>query len=505
MYLQKNQIFSKSCIVKKTNNPFFFFFLFLLFPQNTVDAQPPVCDRDTAEMTPTCETACIVCDIDGFNGSHLGSDGGVLPDGFCTNTVHNARWIAFQAGSENLRIEVTALDCRLNNDSGLEMGIYKEDNCSNFQLVSECFGAGDAIRPDETKIFTTTEPLVIGQHYYIAMDGARGDNCDWLFSVLEGSTAIPEITNTPEISGPSVFGCNSPEQRFSIPSLRGAVFYDWILDGIPQSSQSSFIDLTDFVVGEHEICVTPRNVCTDGDQVCFTFEIVNSPVGAPQEITGEPSFCDSEIGLFSIPIVEGASRYEWTIDNAFEFTTQEVIELTGIESGEHLLCVTPKNDCENGEERCISIFVSESDVVQRQRVLCIDECYTEDGQLICEFGTFSYSIPNLDDCDTIIEITLIEEEERLVFPTAISPNGNNMNDSFHVLGGLECSDSTINQYELNVYDRWGNIVFSSFNPDESWEGNSVNNNPLFGTFIYHVVFTVNDSTLEQAGTITVIR
>jgi len=190
-------------------------------------------------MTPTCATACIVCDIDGFNGRHEGADGGVLPDGFCTNTVHNGRWIAFQAGSVNLEVEVTATDCRLNNNSGLEVGIYRGDNCSNFELVSECFGSASAIRPDETQVFVNTVPLIIGQHYFIAMDGARGDNCDWLFTVLSGSTAIPEITDTPPITGPNEFGCDSSVERFSIPSLRGARFYDWTLDGEIQDTQDS--------------------------------------------------------------------------------------------------------------------------------------------------------------------------------------------------------------------------------------------------------------------------
>ncbi|MBV6654274.1 MAG: hypothetical protein KI786_10985, partial [Mameliella sp.] len=83
-----------------------------------VAAQPEPCDLDNPEMTPTCAEACVICDIDGFTGRHESEIPGVLPDDFCTFIVHNAQWIAFQAGSTDLSIELSVSGCTLGN--GLE-------------------------------------------------------------------------------------------------------------------------------------------------------------------------------------------------------------------------------------------------------------------------------------------------------------------------------------------------------------------------------------------------
>ena len=119
-----------------------------------------------ALMTPTCQEACIICDIDGFTGRNSSFLKGVAPPGFCTGTVHNIQWIAFIAGTVDLTLEVTVSNC--NSGAGLEIGIYKSNDCKTFQLVSECDGD---VRENTTRIFKNTVPLIVGQHYYFVIDG----------------------------------------------------------------------------------------------------------------------------------------------------------------------------------------------------------------------------------------------------------------------------------------------------------------------------------------------
>jgi len=119
-------------------------FFLLLFLFNNVFAQPEPCIDTNPEMTSLCEDACIICDIDGFTGRHDSNVPGVLPDGFCTNRVHNGQWISFIAGSENLVVDLAVSNCVLAN-SGLEIAIYEGIDCQNFRLVSDCFGAFNAI------------------------------------------------------------------------------------------------------------------------------------------------------------------------------------------------------------------------------------------------------------------------------------------------------------------------------------------------------------------------
>lgn len=63
-----------------------------------------------------------------------------------------------------------------------------------------------------------------------------------------------------------------------------------------------------------------------------------------------------------------------------------------------------------------------------------------------------------------IVVLLLCEEPFIFVPTAFSPNGDGLNDSFRVMG------SNIAEINLVVYDRWGEKVFETSTPGEGWDG-----------------------------------
>ena len=169
----------------------FAFLILLILSLESISAQPVPCEEPPT-MTSFCMDACIICDIDGFTGRHESTIVGEAPPGFageCTFVAHNMQWIAFIAGSVDLSVALSVSNC--NQGLGLEFGLYKGINCQDYQRISNCFGgAAGIVGPGDTGVITNTEPLVIGQYYFIVMDGGLGDNCDWTFSVLEGSTKV---------------------------------------------------------------------------------------------------------------------------------------------------------------------------------------------------------------------------------------------------------------------------------------------------------------------------
>ena len=54
----------------------------------------------------------------------------------------------------------------------------------------------------------------------------------------------------------------------------------------------------------------------------------------------------------------------------------------------------------------------------------------------------------------------------IYFPTAFTPDRNGRNDLFGPLGSL----AAIENYKLNIYNRWGQKIFSSTNPFYKWNG-----------------------------------
>ncbi len=84
----------------------------------------------------------------------------------------------------------------------------------------------------------------------------------------------------------------------------------------------------------------------------------------------------------------------------------------------------------------------------------------------------------------------------LYFPSAFSPNGDDINETFLMLGKTK----RLRQFRLEVFNRWGNLVFSTDQVDFHWEGLE----PAVYTFRLEAVLD-NDSIHRQTGTFSIIR
>ncbi|MDX1666155.1 MAG: gliding motility-associated C-terminal domain-containing protein, partial [Saprospiraceae bacterium] len=104
-----------------------------------------------------------------------------------------------------------------------------------------------------------------------------------------------------------------------------------------------------------------------------------------------------------------------------------------------------------------------------------------------------------------------EETEALVkdrrFPCAesrlvMSPNGDGLNDFFFI----NCNED-FTENSLEIYDRWGELVFNTVNYDNTWDG--VNNaGEALPTGAYYYVFEYIDGSgnlVQAKGSITLLR
>jgi gliding motility-associated-like protein len=74
------------------------------------------------------------------------------------------------------------------------------------------------------------------------------------------------------------------------------------------------------------------------------------------------------------------------------------------------------------------------------------------------------------------------------FPNGYSPNNDGKNDSFEILGIEEIPENN-----LEVYNRWGQLVYSKEDYINQWEGNNDNQNELIeGTYFYIFINTVTN-------------
>ena len=90
----------------------------------------------------------------------------------------------------------------------------------------------------------------------------------------------------------------------------------------------------------------------------------------------------------------------------------------------------------------------------------------------------------------------VPQEHAIFVPNVFSPDGDNTNDVFQVMGrGLE-------HITIEIYNRWGQLVFEAPHLNESWDGTYRGQPCPVGTYVYQLKV---DALTSQSGTITLIR
>ena len=102
---------------------------------------------------------------------------------------------------------------------------------------------------------------------------------------------------------------------------------------------------------------------------------------------------------------------------------------------------------------------------------------------VCKVSnTFPMNV-DISGCPNLpIPNSLIPKE--LYLPTAFSPDGDGDNDIFMPV----VVTSNLESFEINIFDKWGSIVYSSEDPNQGWDGKFKNTAPASGIYIYRVSY-----------------
>lgn len=87
-----------------------------------------------------------------------------------------------------------------------------------------------------------------------------------------------------------------------------------------------------------------------------------------------------------------------------------------------------------------------------------------------------------------------------LIPNAFTPDGNHRNEVFKpVVAGAR-------QYNLKVYDRWGELIFESDNINEGWDGSYLGKPCQNGVYLYLLTYKGRKSiTKQESGTLLLLR
>lgn len=122
---------------------------------------------------------------------------------------------------------------------------------------------------------------------------------------------------------------------------------------------------------------------------------------------------------------------------------------------------------------------------------------TEPTLAVTEAGPYQVLVFN--DCEERTFTADVRECERCEFygPSAFSPNNDGVNDEFRPLTGCE-----ILEYSLQIFDRWGNLLFETTDPDLGWNGMLNGQLLSTGVYVWWLDYTVRENGQPESKIVT---
>ncbi len=284
----------------------YFYFLLALFcfnfPTILFSQCPPA---GFPEPGNNCGNPIICENLDGYC-STINNNNVSRPFPCCAGwTLNNDEWFGFFAGTTTISIEIVPSNCSAGGQQGLQGAIF--DNCppnspsgawcDDNSLAEQCSCTEDPF------VLSSTE-FVIGEVYWIVLDGCGGNVCDYTVNVIEGSTVGFAPADPGPVTGPTPI-CQGTSGDYSLPPVNGATTYTWTLS--PSSAGTIVGNDDDISVnwssgysGMATLCVKTSNLCYSNPLLsCITVDVLAKPTAT---IVGNGIFCAGSGGSANLTV-----------------------------------------------------------------------------------------------------------------------------------------------------------------------------------------------------------
>ena len=96
-------------------------------------------------------------------------------------------------------------------------------------------------------------------------------------------------------------------------------------------------------------------------------------------------------------------------------------------------------------------------------------------------GTYSVEFTDPYGCSNVAAVT-VPWCPSIFIPSAFTPNADGINDQFRIEGEY------LEQFELQIFDRWGELIFQTSDQQQGWDGHFKDAPALVGVYVYQVSF-----------------
>lgn len=257
--------------------------------------------------------------------------------------------------------------------------------------------------------------------------------------------------------------------------------------------------------------------CTDLTIKDVEIKLPPKPVG---KLIGTDTICPLVgFGFLRVQILTGDSNtmtYSWSNDLALNNKFQD-----GLSAGNYKVTITDKVGCIDTPKATIAsyperilTFTGKTPIVKNETtIISINDTLglsnikweatstskpANNGILVFPTLSQSYKVEATYGPQCIVKaqyyIEVIDDIDNLIIPNCFTPNGDGKNDTYKLIG----EDNTILNFEIRIYDRWGNNVFSAYEPTFVWNGTD-NKGAIIssGVYSYMVKYQTTHSRFES--------
>ncbi len=323
------------------------------------------------------------------------------------------------------------------------------------------------------------------------------------FATVSSTTTIHIAAVTILINQP--VSCNGRSDGALKATVTGpALPYAFTWNNNPAANTAAINNLS---AGTYEVKVSAAGACP----VSTSFNL-----SEPQPLVGIPNIthpsCNLPNGSIEISTSGGTTpyKYYWQPSVSSSFKAENLAQ------GNYTIKIIDENGCSDTATATLTNGGSLSINLGADTVICPGETLllapgpfktflwqnsnTAPTFTVNKTGKFWVRVTDDKGCEASDTISVTVNCDDIYFPTAFTPNNDGRNDYFGAIGNTAAASN----FRLNVYDRWGKLVFSTTNVAARWNGNR-NGLLLPGTYIYVADYLlIGRGQRRQQGTMVLI-
>lgn len=320
-------------------------------------------------------------------------------------------------------------------------------------------------------------------------------------------TALVSILGvTPNIIQPILcFGDQNGSLTATVIGGNGNYNYSWNTSPVQQSQT-----INNLSSGTYLVTVTETNACKDTATINL---IEPTKISIQSNITD--ATCNLSNGSINTTVTGGTPAYSFLWSNNGNTTT-----LTNLASGNYSLQITDANGCVANSANFIvnnnvipaTAFLGNDTIICPGQTILLNpgnfsnylwqDNSTAPSFLVSQTGLYSVEVINNAGCKAIDEINVLVECKDIYFPSTFTPNHDAYNETFGPIGDV----TSLSEYSMFIFNRWGQLIFSSYDPYKRWDGVYKGMRANIESFVFVANFKKNGKKFPTVkGTITIIR